>query len=136
MKHKITTKQALSLPEKKRSKLQDWWQPQKGEWIVFINGNEAQIDRFNEKDNIIVYINRIGQVEAAHKKVALPLLTISQMIEFLEDSKQEKELVIQNISKDSSWMVDIGYNKVCFKKEFCDALWEAIREYLHLQTEA
>jgi truncated hemoglobin YjbI len=57
-----------------------------------------------------------------------PLLSIGQMIQFI----QEKKPQLKGISKNrfDKWFVNLDTGMLGYKDELCDALWEAVRQIL------
>lgn len=59
---------------------------------------------------------------------SLPLLSIGEMIEFI----QEKKPQLKGISKNrfDKWFINIDTAQLGYKDELCDALWEATVQVL------
>ena len=114
MKQHITTKQLDELSEKGKKKLRKWWKPKEEEYIA------------HAWDGI----------------QDLPLLSIGQMIEFLDDERYFDEVnIIQKYpyirrpkhggkwSVKNTWGWD-GPEGEKYQIELCDALWSACKEIL------
>jgi hypothetical protein len=119
MKQHITVAQFNELTKKGRDKLWNWWKPRNGD--MFLDFEIGYGCLISEKP------------ETFKKKQRFPLLTIGQMIEFLDE--QDKILCIDY---GSSYVSEMGQTnwRVIFDEsqyeddELCDALWEAVKEVL------
>lgn len=128
MKQQITEKQLNDLSKSGQEKLLEWWKPKEGDFIV---------DLSNPTHTFCFWPHTGGL-----GKNYLPILSIGQMIEFLEDyANQENygEWVKFGLSKNKDWnvfMAPAQWSKTDKKLEFstnphpelCDALWEAVKE--------
>jgi len=155
MKQYITAKQLNELSTKGKERLRKWWKPKEGDclywikpqctwWLVQYDGTYMyddieSIEKFTETNN--------------EEKAFLPILSIGQMIEFLEEkahfirlhdtihSRSEKQGLV-TMSADKGWTLESAFddkNKDYLnwrtdikieKKELCDALWSAVKEKL------
>ena len=120
MKQFITPKQLKTLTETEKNRLREWWKPKRADSVLTGWHKKAEV-------GFIVYENATGYFVDARiscgylkKEDILPLLSIGQMIEFLDEHNG-------NI-----WgaLID-GYDDF-FKPvdQWCDVLWEAVRETL------
>lgn len=111
MKQHITTEQLNGLSEKGRNKLWKWLKP-----------NIAKVD-INGKEKFI-------PLDVS------PLLSIGQMIEFLESNKKYVRCEQWVGDENHSWRVGLNwqnahlYDYVVEKPVLCDALWQAVKEVL------
>lgn len=124
MKQHITIEQLNELSEKGKENLRAWWKPQQGDkcvkWLgsgsieeeVIIGGSDQNYEEVSELNNGLT-----------------PLLSIGQMIEFLEETTDK--------TYGERWWYKIffgGYGgEVGLKEEdveLCDALWEVVKEVL------
>ena len=107
MKQHITVEQFDELGNKQRQFLRDWWRPQPGDHAYF----EGRYKLMIEADSPFVGTSDVKYY---------PILSIGQMIEFLEDSghwTHNKSMVSLNLREDSITNI-------------CDTLWEAVKEVL------
>ena len=106
MKQHITKEQLNELNEKQREKLLEWYDNLEGDEKCISCG---------------IYLTNQP-----------PLLSISQMIEFLDEREYRKIWDMQrkdHNGMDHYWMV--GVNEGLYNKdELCDALWEAVKSVL------
>ena len=105
MKLHIDQTQLNELSEKGKKKLRKWWKPKK---------DDKAYSWWKDKHN----------VDNPRLTKPLPLLSIGQMIEFLEDDWWEKLTQIIGYGNDA--YVDGDKNK-----DLADALWEAVKEVLN-----
>lgn len=140
MKQFIAIEQLNELSDKAKGKLREWWEPKAGDWFY---GTYGDRDVDNEYyDNFSIWIlspyptdggfygaSLNEEEDAAPDKNALPLLSIGQMIEFL-DTKVKPCYELRKI--DLMWLIDITLDKFYQSKDYelCDALWEAIKYIL------
>ena len=104
MKQHITLSQLNELSEKGKEKLRKWWKPEEGDMCVTNTGYEVFIGEHVDYERFQAFM------------ADLPLLSIGQMIEFLEVH-----------GNDCYTVFDIWWH---MKMELCDALWEAVKEVL------
>ena len=125
MKQNITPEQLNELSDKGKEKLRKWWIPRRGD-IVYGNSPVEEnrlislvaenVDEKGISDNeSYVWIP---------KEKGLPLLSIGQMIEFLDEDADS----LMNMG--DHWIVYDRKNDSLFKVELADALWEACKEVL------
>lgn len=101
MKQNITPKQLNELSKKGKEKLGRWW-----------------------------YGKKVEAFEYEFNLTELPLLSIGQMIEFLDEYTNIGELVkIERLRGNNGWIVDAG-SIVTDEEELIDNLWEAVKEIL------
>src|SRR5258708_10141817 len=124
MKQHITTSDLDQLTEKGKERLREWWKPKKGdkaisntEYEAFIGEREGYEDEFN--------------IESAK----YPLLSIGQMIEFLDDNFDHNGFLgdywdISVTEKGWSILYKEGGDKIA-NVNLCDALWSACVEILN-----
>ena len=106
MKRRITTEQLQELTQGQKAMLHEWWKPKTGDCYA-TNNHEFVYSEY--RDN---------EFEMGHmlERNALPLLSIGQMVEFLED-----ELEDNNHYCEIRW---------CKHEELCDVLWQMTKESL------
>lgn len=109
MKQHITPEQLNELSKEGKKKLRTWWKPQVG-------------DVYLSEDNTIEVI---FCCEDEIEEEVLPLLSIGQMIEYLDDSLTN-DFVIDFVG------LQLRYKNFWypFKENLRDALWEATKEKL------
>ena len=121
MKQNITPKQLEELSKKGKERLRKWWKPKW--WHLFIWTKKGQkgvggTGGFNPEAEVILISNYIESSKylKKHKEQGwlLPLLSIGQMLEFL--NIRAGQMIPVNNVKDSN--------------EPCYTLWEAVKELL------
>jgi len=136
MEQYITVKQLSELTDRQKEKLREWWKPSKGDLFVAMTVGTPEhgfiIDHHKPG-----YDNKEGLCECdwcmAGSDVALPLLSIGQMVEYLDgdvhiESRKEGFTVIYQPFYDYDPYVN---GKEFCKVELCDALWGAVKETLN-----
>ena len=134
MKQHITTEQLNELSKKGKERLGKWWKPKWGDRITSIEkiSSEKEIHSLG----FITYYNAAGfMVEfkkppfSAYKDKAdlSPLLSIGQMIEFLDGKSIDKHYTALNII---IFEQGVGGTILLPTEQWCDALWEAVKEKL------
>jgi len=119
MKQHIQVKQLGRLSRKGRKRLAKWWTPEQGDWVA---------EYIKEPSYKCVNMCTVGVDEREwHLKYSLPLLSIGQMIEFLDENNRGHEganilPLVKSFDKD--------YVDVEPVDKWCDALWEATKEVL------
>lgn len=119
MKQHIEVTQSNELGDKAKERLRGWWRPQVGDFWND-DGYERCVDSDYKQG---IYDN--------------PLLSIGQMIEFLDENKEEFDVIYKTRNE---WGVgsyerdgyngDFIYSFVEYCDELCDALWEAVKDTL------
>jgi hypothetical protein len=136
MRQRITKDQLLSLSEDQRKKLREWWKPEVGDH--YIHWNDEFPDAFDEN-----YVGDYLEKEAGYayydserypEEHACPLLSIGQMIEFLDERERlgiYGELLLngQMVRVRSRWL---EYPP----GQLCDTLWQAVKEILEKEDSA
>jgi hypothetical protein len=116
MKQRITVKELEKLTDAQKGILRDWWKPSEGDFVTGDGQDGAYMCMGQlEVDNLI-------------KENVLPLLSIGQMIQFIQEHKP----LLKGISKNrfNQWFVNIDNGMLGYKDELCDALWEATKQLL------
>ena len=121
MKQRITLEQLNELSKEDKIKLRHWWKPDDGDWFVINNENSKWTSLFyEEKTDRVVYSNEYYEP----KQNCLPLLSIGQMIDFIEE---KNELLVRTDSYDVldyktlHWKVNVG---------LCNTLWEMVKKLI------
>jgi hypothetical protein len=127
MKQHITVEQLSELSSIERKKLQNWWKPQPGDKLAYIDGIDSREDWLVEYD-VMWYFADAHSLEQfitmmRDGDTILPLLSIGQMIEFLGDEVFSIEFEVD------MWFVKLQYNNYN-ERELADALWEAVKGVL------
>ena len=119
MKKYITIVQLNELSEKGKNKLREWWKPEYGDKFI------APL-RFNYT---VIYTGE-GYVpkDIIKDKITFPLLSIGQMIEFLEEQRKFPPIKVL-IANEATMMKD-GHVDSKDTRYWCDYLWEAIKQIL------
>jgi len=148
MKQYITFDQLNELSEKGKEKLRGLWKPTMGDWSHCFSRNTCiyPVSTFG--------CHIIGDAMVLIKgdkyyQMHLPLLSIGQMIEFLDDKKYavtceqwQNDGEGKSLKGKGSWRVGLNWLQgdseetssfyyVCENKELCDALWKTVKEVLN-----
>lgn len=122
MKQHITVEQLNELSEKGKEKLRKWWKPIVGDW--FDDDGYMRIIPDDETKGAFV-------LNSFHT----PLLSIGQMIEFLDEHYKWKKYF--SMTHHGLWsIIDGSYTQplegrcAWGKGELCDALWIGVKEVL------
>jgi hypothetical protein len=128
MKQYITKKQLLELSEEQGKKLRNWYYDKRkiGDKVLYHHPINP-----NLKNKVLIFGEDAMQGDPS------PLMSIGQMIEFIEYYYQEMEIYKIDYSNEDEEDVDIRWfigNKPYLdgysNKELCDALWEAVKNLL------
>ena len=114
MKQYITVDQLNELSKKGRKKLRKWWKPK--EWDPYIDEEGLE--------------NVVWCCEKDVDKSDMPLLSIGQMIEFLDDKTKYTFSIFR---RHLDWKIvyeNKQYGKI-IPGELCDFLWEACKDILN-----
>lgn len=138
MKQHITIEQLNELSKNGQEKLKEWWKPQLDHIVAYKNYDQG-VPLYLVVDNDM----RSGWSfdQAMEGVIVLPLLSIGQMIEFLDEHNHFSPkgnivgIVKEYVGSDEYWwgLKYEAYNdKMVMNsdKELCDALWEAVKEVL------
>lgn len=155
MKQHITPKQLNELSEKGKKRLRRWWKPRDGDIFRF-GGEELKWEAIvcDDTRKMCDWEKKITNEEYENEPI-YPLLSIGQMVEFLSEKKEEEHLLItdgldyffQEVDiggkKSKKWKIQVASTDdyigkagisangfVIIKKQFCDALWKAVKEKL------
>lgn len=128
MKQRITIDQLSELSDIQKIYLREWWKPLRYDWIRNCKGAES----------VIIYIEEDGRIEdddciydhLGEDMLALPLLSIGQMIQYLSDiSPPIMEF------KEGKW--EVFHDGPSFISiELTDALWEGVKRKLRVKEGA
>lgn len=140
MKQNITKDQLNELTDKAKDRLNKWWKPKEGDRFYttdphsFIGLDEEIKESIVcpemqwDEESFVTVNDDLG-------KDYYPLLSIGQMIEFLDEYKQNKEWKIEKTTYDERggwfWSVD---GKKQYVRSLCDALFEAVKEILEREN--
>lgn len=128
MKQHITVDQLTELSDKGKARLRESWQPQNGDKVWYDDQTKSGYVGFLT-DNGEGYWNDMSDPDW-NKNDFMPLLSIGQMIEFL-DEKQPYQYGIHRRIVDWKVVVhDRQYGKV-MGEELCDSLWQAVKQILN-----
>lgn len=132
MKQHLTPQDLDQLTPAGKEKLRAWWKPAEGDFIY----TSAWIDDKTKNDLVLCMSSPTGMVWQQMLEGALPLLSIGQMIEFLEDN--DFILLIQDpyneqhsVEEELNWGIYGQLGKQHHSKELCDSLWYACVEILN-----
>jgi hypothetical protein len=128
MKQMITVSDLNKLTDQQRERLREWWHALEhdlayesvGRYIV-VCGQE--VERFG-----VIKVEDVVRKTTWHKNELIPLLSVGQMIAFIQDHKP----LLKGISKNrfNQWFVNIDNGMLGYKDELCDSLWEAVKQIL------
>lgn len=142
MKQHITIEQLDSLSKEGKKKLRKWWKPKDGDWVslnskkyLLADCCSLSVKTWGEiKDKwdkgmsgfILTRMNdEYGDYFDIHKRnTILPLLSIGQMIEFLNE--HSGQFIMSEMGQWGSDYFDFDWTG-----ELCDKLWEAVKEVLN-----
>lgn len=105
---RITAAHLQQLSKEQEDKLRQQWIPEEGEYILF-----------SGQEEMIYYMGGF------QKEKALPLLTIGQMLAYLQ--QYDSSIRIDKISNE--WLIKTSSLEVK-ARELCDALWQAVKSVL------
>jgi hypothetical protein len=130
MKQHITPKQLEELSEQGKEKLRAWWKPQEGDWFMCLCHGEKHLLHDDNDEGCEVgndYFHRFNDIEKP-----LPLLSIGQMIQYLDEHRDKDDFVPLAIDKgEYEWHVYSVSKKPSYRSvELCDCLWEAVKKEL------
>lgn len=132
MKQRITVEQLNELTEGQRENLREWWKPRAGDYFEALTSNPLNrvINEVNSGGNWLD-TNGMGWM----KQDCLPLLSIGQCIEFLNDRTAEQPLGYNDAG--CFYTVQIGprgagegIGSQYVGEELIDALWSAVKASL------
>lgn len=125
MKQHITVEQLSELYDCDQDILFQWWKPNYGDLF------------YDSAHGVISYSSPTLFRRRAKEHRLIPLLSIGQMIEFLDEQKWKDGLSIGHYV--NGWVVGDefhgDYSKYWTSPELCDALWEACKEILEDQPQ-
>jgi hypothetical protein len=129
MKQRITVKELNKLTDAQKKQLREWWVPTIGD--IFITSDINMREQADEFYVIESYNDgsfedwRFGTFHS--KDESLPLLSIGQMIAFINEKKPLKSISKARFDK---WIVNIETSTLGYKDELCDSLWETVTRIL------
>lgn len=150
MKQYISEKQINELSGEGKERLGEWWEPVRGDLCVHDYGGVCVITNNHTYELVAGYEPRPGvkvdvQIMKMPKKEFLPLLSIGQMIEFLDEHIDSSISSLAIDRGEHQWHVyaldsiptkpGIGNGCPFVVPELCDALWEATKKILESETE-
>lgn len=114
MKQSITAKQLNELSDGSKEKLREWWKPKEGDLYLSVQTALSWNQKKLPKPFKSVFKN--GSPYEDEISIAYPLLSIGQMIEFINDN-------------DQNWRLDscLTGSIIIYA---CDDLWEVVKEVL------
>lgn len=149
MKQHITIEQLNELNDEAKEKLREWWKPILGDQFAFVEVEDILEDVEDEWFNKIVHSDGENDYFDFAEKIydslhtdavkAYPLLSIGQMIEFIDEKwdcwgMQYDDSTItwwvysgQSLDMAMDWDLAVFDN---YDNELCDALWEAIKFFI------
>lgn len=139
MKQRVSVEQLSELSEKAKERLRGWWSPQHGDTFNCTADKEDYVIGVGvfydeKKDRFIT--NYIDDCDVISRKECLPLLSIGQLIEFLDPNMPKFYSISKNTenltTNETAWQVPLLYTA---EKELCDSLWAAVKSTLE-QDEA
>lgn len=121
MKQRINVKQLTQLSHEQKLTLYSRWNAQAGDFYVWYETGGAISKEHYIMDNSCI----TEDTEA--KLFALPLLSIGQMIELINEKKPLKSISKARFDK---WTVNIETSTLGYKDELRDSLWETVTRIL------
>lgn len=127
MKQRITLEQLLKLSPKGKKNLYKWWK---------LHWSDVIYDMHNPKHGIWQYIsNYTTEDDRAKRDGLLPVLSIGQMMEFLDENyplvnSEDDVLMKPYYFKGGLGCVAIKYWDDMKKTNLCDCLWQVVKEVL------
>lgn len=132
MKQHITSQDLEQLSDKGKEKLREWWKPKEGDWICFTTGTKhiKHTVEINSCDSEWGYVIEPGDKP---QKNQLPLLSIGQMIEFLDEHNTDRAFDALCFDRgEYEWHVyHLEKPNNHRSVELCNALWSACVEVLN-----
>ena len=129
MKQRITVEQLQELTPEQQQKLRELWKPNYGDCACEV-GESDYVEQY--KDDPYRHV-----IENAQNILnnSLPLLDIGQMIELLNNKRNQAETLeihapIGLIDRWCVWYANGAFPKRYETHELCDALWESVKEAL------
>ena len=133
MKQHITVDQLNELSEKGKDKLRKWYRPQVGD-MYFITWFDNKIGSWTQEEFDLISRGANLDHNGDINYFRWPFLSIGQMIEFLDE--QVNGLVLDftliNGCVDGNAYINGETLSTLNPKQFCDALWEAVKEVLEV----
>ena len=131
MRQRITVENLKELSPEQQEKLRTWWNVQESDLFAYIG-------LINTSNKIVIDVDREGYMYDGRdwfpKMDCLPLLSIGQMIELLQDNIRDtrwdpdEENSIQ-IYRDGDWGRK-SHRVSLLDDEICNSLWQAVKEIL------
>ncbi len=131
MKQNVTKEQLEGLTAKGKKSLREWWNPKEGDKFLDYDGEVfyGQSNGFEDETYLPDKVYFKGTAGEG-KETDLPLLSIGQMIEFLDERGSSKfDLGYAMASGISESYGSLTYDEIDVS-ELCDDLWEAVRKVL------
>lgn len=128
MKQNLTIEQLNELSEKGREKLRKWWKPDNGDVWKTDGGDFIFFDEKAPECELQVMGIELSFTEGC-LNASLPLLSIGQMVEFLEENSEHEFSIFRRIVDWKIIYEGQHYGKI-LGGELCDALWEGVKEVL------
>ena len=131
MKQRISAEDVLQLTPEQQEKLKGWWKPQEWDLALISPSWGSTIGLFMGFGGENLHFHNVSSVP---KNTCLPLLSISQMIELLQDNIRDirrdpdDENSIQ-IYKDGVWGRKSYYVSL-LNNDICNNLWQAVKQIL------
>ena len=126
MKRRIDASQLKELTDEQQTKLRELWKPQCGDLILFY---DPALRRYSNESIVYAYDPYNGRVRDVKERVlekreCLPLLSVSQMIELLQE-----KYPVMGIERRLG--IEYGWNIEHYRAfELADVLWIMVKEVL------
>lgn len=121
MKQRITPKQLTELNHEHKLRLLSLWIPQNGDFYIWYG------EKYGTGKEIYIVDDSFITEDTEAKLFALPILSIGQMIELIQEKKPLKSI---SKSRYDKWSINIETATLGYKDEICDSLWEAVTRIL------
>jgi hypothetical protein len=139
MKQRITIKELNKLTDAQKERLREWWIPEWGDHFFLVGRSELEedivtgIQRNTTDMETPEYVEGTDRISSLiddwmfDKSECLPLVSIGQMIAFIQDKKPLKSMAKSRFDK---WAVNIDTATLGYKDELSDSLWETVLRIL------
>lgn len=125
MKQRITIEQLEELNDQQKKQLRDWWMgssPRLSDLYVVL----VKYDDVTRYEGPYVNSGHRDFLEDFHTGEALPLLSIGQIIDLLNDGNKRVSIC----THDGQWEVVAHSKYAAIEPELCDALWDVAKRLL------
>lgn len=145
MKQRISVEDLQQLTEEQKERLREWWKPQEGDWFFGTHGGGRNHQYCGPEQYVWILspyqvdsgVYGASLEESPPDEGALPLLSIGQLIELLDEKDCGRwemrcskakcwHIASNNLYEPDFVVTDNGHDF----DELIDALWEAVKQVL------